>query len=161
MIKYISHVLRVCPVYWKTKQSEKILLYNSFLRYSAIFMATRNLFGQNRSALRVFVAKQQVFLWLAVKSRKVFGCSEDLPTLHIVFDYADVSRGWLDKTNFVRMQTLLTFRLNFTIPCRVGPLSSSLDSVHHFERSYFLFAMFSKSKFPVKEKHFSIFNSLT
>ena len=78
----------------------------------------------------------------------------------IAIDY--VSGGWLDKTNFVRMQVLLTnyftFRLRCTTAWKVRPFSSSLDSVHRFERGYFL-SMFIKSKFPVKD--LSTFRYLT
>lgn len=60
------------------------------------------------------------------------------------------------------MQVLLTnyftFRLRCTTAWKVRPFSSSLDSVHRFERGYFL-SMFIKSKFPVKD--LSTFRYLT
>jgi len=70
----------------------------------------------------------------------------------IAYDDADVSRGWLDKTNFVKRRILLlTNKFTFSLPCamcrRVGPFSSSLDSVLRLEDVFFYLQCLVKANF--------------
>lgn len=70
----------------------------------------------------------------------------------IAYDDADVSRGWLDKTNFVRIRILLltnisAFFLHCAMPRRVGPFSSSLDGVRNLEDVIFYLQCSVKANF--------------